>query len=138
MSFTFEKTCGISLSCKPSPSLRMWFIGKIYFANAPSVTCSISEILGERETSLSAFRPKTKGKPLFFYQVSHQMFDSSSSPEGTVSQAKCHQVTKSLGRERLDLFHFVLKALYKLLYTCNSGISIHKHMHSLYFVHGFI
>lgn len=84
------------------------------------------------------FDLKTKGKPLFFYQVSHQMFDSSSSPEGTVSQAKCHQVTKSLGRERLDLFHFVLKALYKLLYTCNSGISIHKHMHSLYFVHGFI
>ena len=66
------------------------------------------------------------------------MLDSSSSPEGTVSQTECHKVTQSLGREGLDLFHFVLKALYKLLYTCNSGISIHKHMHSLYFVHRFM
>ena len=78
------------------------------------------------------FDPTTKSKPLFFYKVSYyQMFDSSTPSEGAVSQAKCHQVTKGLGREGLDLFHFVLKAVYKLLNTCESKILVHKHMHFL-------
>ena len=66
------------------------------------------------------FDLKMEGKPLFFYKASYQMFDSSTPSEGAVSQAKCHQVTKGLGREGLDLFHFVLKAVYKLLNTCKS------------------
>lgn len=59
------------------------------------------------------------------------MFDPSTSSERTVSQAECHQVTESLRREGLNLLHFVLKALDKLLNTCNSRMSMHKHMHFL-------
>ena len=103
-----------------------------------AVTCFNSEIRGEREATSQHFDLKKKAKPLFFNKVSHQMFDPSTSSERTVSQAECHQVTESFRREGLNLLHFVLKALDKLLNTCNSRMSMHKHMHFLYFAHGFM
>ena len=110
----------MSFSCKPISSLipvmRMCSFGKIHFLqlHVRSATFLQNERLASQHFPL-----KTKGKPWFFYKVSHQMFDSSSSPDSTVSQAESHQVTKGLSREGLDLPHFVLKALYKLLNTCN-------------------